>query len=78
MGKRKKTEAPPSLVQRAHDVAVGLEWVSPKEFWTMTAGEFWWLYRAKMPTLPKPTVEGMADVRRMVKEAKAKEAAQNE
>lgn len=62
------------MVQRMHDIAVGLEWVSPIDFWRMSPGQFWWLYRSKMPK-PKQDSERFNELVEWVKAEKAKEAA---
>jgi len=58
-----------------HDMAVGNGWVTPSEFWQLSPGEFWWLYRAKVPDAEKPVISEMSEIRRMVKAEKAKEKA---
>lgn len=43
----------------------------------MSPGEVWWLVRAKMPEEAYVREDEKADLYRMLKEAKAREAAQN-
>ncbi len=54
---------------------VGNDWVTPLEFWKLTPGQVWWIIEAKMPKSVKTRGEDMAELRKMVKAAKAKEAA---
>ena len=56
---------------------VGQGWVTPLEFWKLPPGQVWWIIDAKTPEVVKTRGDDMAEVRRMFKAAKAKEAAQN-
>lgn len=56
----------------AYNVAVGKDWVSRSDFWTMPPQEFWWLMQAKLPDLFKRQ-EDMGDLLAMLREAKEAE-----
>ena len=62
------------MVMQMHDLAVGAGWVSAPEFWKMKPGQFWWLYRSKMPKTVRTMPDEIAEIRQMVKDAKAKES----
>jgi len=59
-----------------HDLLVGQGWVTPLDFWKLTPGQVWWIIEAKTPETVKTRGDDMAEVRKMVKAAKAKEAAE--
>lgn len=60
-----------------HNLLVGQGWVAPLDFWKLSPGQVWWIIDAKTPEKTKTHGRDMAEVRRMVKAAKSKEAARN-
>lgn len=56
-------------------MVVGNDWVSPTDFWDLPPGQIWWLIDAKMPASARARGSEMTQVRKMVREAKMKEAA---
>jgi hypothetical protein len=53
---------------------VGNDWVSPVDFWKIPPKQVWWVIEAKMPEQAKTRRSDLAEVVKMVKTAKAKEA----
>jgi hypothetical protein len=47
--------------------------VSPSEFWRLSPGEVWWIIDAKTPREVKEKSEGMAELRQMLKDARARD-----
>ncbi len=54
---------------------VANDWVSPIDFWNIPPTQIWWIIEAKMPEKAKTRHSDMSELAKMVKAAKAKEAA---
>lgn len=54
---------------------VGQGWVSGYEFWRMAPGQVWWMIDAKMPKQATQKQEDLREMVKLLKEAKAQEAA---
>lgn len=50
--------------------------IAPSEFWLMCPQEWWWLYEANVGTSVKDALETKDRIKRLYKEAKAKEQSQ--
>lgn len=58
-----------------HRILVGQGWVSPVEFWALPPVQAWWIVADRMPAQTLQAREDRDEMLRMLRKAKADEAA---